>query len=202
MTIAFDHSGPVHRFEPVETLSRQLTRQVAALEGEAHEGRREAPRARRRAAPPQVPPPAERSERRSRERARSRLDLEKEPMPIGSVVIVDGPGRGSAYFLTRPMSRLGRGDGQDVQLAFGDGCISRNGHAVILYDRDSNSFALAHGGNANPTTLNGAIVRDMAPLKSGDRIGIGETTLMFTPICGDAFAWDDTSTGAARRTPA
>ena len=74
----------------------------------------------------------------------------------------------------------GRGDGQEVQLAFGDEFVSREGHATIIFYGERDGFILRDGGKANPVLVNGASVRGDQQLRFGDIICIGETALLFS----------------------
>ena len=113
--------------------------------------------------------------------------------PAGWLVVVEGPGRGHAFVLTSGMAQIGRGEGQAIQLDFGDNAISRDNHAAVVYDPADRSFVLGHGGKANIVRLNGKPVISNETLTDGDRITIGETTLALRTFCGEAFDWSDGS---------
>ncbi len=114
--------------------------------------------------------------------------------PVGWVVVIDGPGRGESFTLLSGLSQIGRGEGQAIQLNFGDGSISRNNHAAIAYDVDQNIFLFGHGGKSNIVRLNDAPVLSTETLKTGDIINIGETRLRFIAFCGEEFLWDEADT--------
>jgi hypothetical protein len=121
-------------------------------------------------------------------------DARRGPMfPVGWVVVTGGPGRGASYALTAGVATLGRGDDQTVCLDFGDTAISRQAHASIAYDPESNRFYLGAGAKSNLVRLNDRPVLATEQLEDGDTIRIGETTLRFAAFCGPDFAW----TGAA-----
>ncbi|MEM6940263.1 MAG: FHA domain-containing protein [Pseudomonadota bacterium] len=109
--------------------------------------------------------------------------------PVGWMLVADGPGRGECFTLEAGMSQIGRGEDQAIQLDFGDNSISRTNHAAIVYDTESHSFSLGHGGKKNVVRLNGQPVISNETLKSGDKIKIGETTLHFVPCCTEDFNW-------------
>lgn len=118
--------------------------------------------------------------------------------PVGWLIVVDGPGRGSAFTLFQGVSTIGRGENQTVRLDFGDNSISRAGHASIAYDSRQKSFFIGHGGKANIVRRNDRPVLSTEELAAGDTIMIGETSLRFVPLCGQDFSWDqDTSAGRA-----
>jgi len=113
--------------------------------------------------------------------------------PVGWIVVADGPGRGSSFSLLSGMSQIGRGEDQAIQLDFGDNSISRSNHAAIVYDPDSKEFLLGHGGKSNIVRLNDKPVISNEPLKTGDVIRLGETTLRFVALCSKSFNWSDGS---------
>ena len=115
---------------------------------------------------------------------------ERVQFPVGWVLVVEGPGRGHCFALTAGMAQIGRDEDQAIQLDFGDGAISRNNHAAIVFDPDSNDFLLGHGGKANIVRLNGKPVISNETLADGDTIAIGETVLQLKTLCGPDFSWD------------
>ncbi len=113
--------------------------------------------------------------------------------PVGWIVVVSGPGRGTAFTLFDGVSQIGRGEDQAVRLDFGDTSISRSNHAAIAYDPEQQSFYLGHGGKTNLVRLNGNPVLSTEPLVDGAEIRLGETTLRFVGLCGPAFDWGKTT---------
>ncbi|QFT92144.1 hypothetical protein FIU86_04770 [Roseovarius sp. THAF9] len=118
--------------------------------------------------------------------------------PVGWLIVVDGPGRGSAFTLFQGVSTIGRGEDQTVRLDFGDNSISRAGHASIAYDIRQKGFFIGHGGKANIVRRNDRPVLSTEELAAGDTIMIGETSLRFVPLCCQDFSWDqETEMGRA-----
>jgi len=115
--------------------------------------------------------------------------------PVGWIVVVAGPGRGSAFNLFSGVSQIGRGEGQAVRLDFGDTSISRENHAAVAFDPEQQAFFLGHGGKTNLVRLNNMPVLSTEPLSNGALIRIGETTLKFVGLCGADFDWDKTQNG-------
>ncbi|MEM9476084.1 MAG: FHA domain-containing protein [Pseudomonadota bacterium] len=112
--------------------------------------------------------------------------------PVGWIMVIKGPGRGSCFTLFSGASKIGRGEGQAIRLDFGDTSISRDNHAAVAYDEEQRQFYLGHGGKANLVRLNDMPVLSTEPLTDGDLIRIGETTLQFVAFCSEEFAWADT----------
>jgi hypothetical protein len=166
-------------------------------------------------APVQVPAPAAGRSRRQAGRVKTRLlgfgneqqdgDLfangttagpaAQAMFPVGWMVVVAGPGCGTAFALQNGVSQIGRGEGQAVRLDYGDTSISRENHAAVAYDSEQREFFLGHGGKANLVRLNGKPVLSTEPLSHGALIRIGETTLRFVGFCGSEFDWGSEQTG-------
>ena len=123
------------------------------------------------------------------EKARESASSNMVMYPVGWIVIVEGPGRGNSMTLQAGVSQIGRGDDQAIQLDFGDTGISRSNHAAIAYDDEDRKFYLGHGGKSNIVRLNGKPVLSTEELQGGDRIRIGETTMVFVAFCGPEFHW-------------
>ena len=111
--------------------------------------------------------------------------------PVGWLVVTAGPGRGSAFVLTRGVSQIGRGADQTVALDFGDMAISRQHHAAVRYDAVTHRLQIGHGGKSNLVRLNGKPLLSTETLADGDEIQIGETTLMLKVLCTSAFNWSE-----------
>ena len=109
--------------------------------------------------------------------------------PVGWLIIVNGPGRGTCFTLQNGVAQIGRGEDQAVRLDFGDNSISRANHAAVAYDAESRKFYLGHGGKANLVRLNNRPVLSTEELDTGNLIRIGETTLRFVALCGKDFDW-------------
>jgi len=111
-----------------------------------------------------------------------------EPV-VGWLVVVDGPGRGNFVKLGPGMNAVGRDPDERVSIDFGDGEISRKGHAIVTYEPRGKAFYVSQGSGTNLTYLNDKPVLTPAELSHHDRIGIGKTELVFVPFCGPDFDW-------------
>ncbi len=113
----------------------------------------------------------------------------QDAFPCGWLVVTDGPGRGASFSLHSGVAQIGRGDGQAIQLDFGDRAISREHHAAVAFDSETGKFFLGHGGKSNIIRLNGRPVLSTEELDHGDALRIGETELRFVALCGANFNW-------------
>ena len=106
----------------------------------------------------------------------------------GWLVVVHGPGKGSAAQLGFGHNTIGRGPAMRVRLDFGDRKISRDTHATLTYDPKGNDFYLQQGKNL--AYIEDKPVLNPVRLQAGALIGLGDTTLRFVPFCDDAFTWE------------
>lgn len=115
----------------------------------------------------------------------------KEKMrAMGWIVAIDGPNAGKDYRLHASYNYIGKNTG-DVRIE-GDPSISREKDSFILCDTQTGSFYLAHLQGANPVRINGEpVVSGSGKLKAYDIITIGSTRLVFVPLCGENFSWED-----------
>jgi FHA domain len=110
---------------------------------------------------------------------------------VGWLVVVKGPGRGRALSLGYGFNSIGRDPSQRVRLDFGDSQISRLSHAKLFYDPKSRKFMMTLGEGINPTYVRTEALLVPTEIKSGDRIVMGQTELLFTALCGENFEWSE-----------
>ena len=109
---------------------------------------------------------------------------------VGFVVCIKGPMRGADFALRSGRNFIGRAASMDVALA-DDETVSRENHALITYDDKHNAFMLTAGSGRGITYKNDEQIESAAPLAAYDRIEIGESVLIFLPLCSDRFTWED-----------
>lgn len=109
--------------------------------------------------------------------------------PVGWLVVIAGPGAGASFSLSDGVARIGRGEGQEVCLNFGDASISRENHVSVAYDSEQNAFFIGQSGRSNIVRLNNKPLLSTEQIRSGDQIRVGETTLRLATLCGDGFSW-------------
>nr|UOP05086.1 hypothetical protein LVJ77_01985 [Conchiformibius kuhniae] len=69
--------------------------------------------------------------------------------------------------------------------------VSRDTHAAVVYDHHAREFFVERGHSRNLPLLNGATVRGEPVLQPYDVLRVGQTDLLFLPLCGKTFAWQD-----------
>lgn len=112
-----------------------------------------------------------------------------EPV-VGWLVCIEGNHFGEDFKLKSGRNFVGRSKNMDVILD-GDPTISREKHAIILYEPKNNLFIAQPGDSKELFYLNDKVVLTSEELHSNDIISLGETKLLFIPCCTDKFNWND-----------
>lgn len=118
-------------------------------------------------------------------------NLDKLPV-TGWLVVIDGPGVGLDFRLIQGENRIGRDKEMEICLDFGDisdDMISRDSHAIVVYDNHANVFFVERGRSRNMPLLNDRTIRSGEDLKAGDIIQVGKTKLMLISFCNESFKW-------------
>jgi hypothetical protein len=112
--------------------------------------------------------------------------------PVGWLVCIDGPDRGMDYRIRSEINSIGRSEQMRICIA-GDEGISRDNHAMLAYDPESNTYTIMPGTSRGIVYHNRSPVFGQTPLRPFDEIKLGATTLLFIPLCGDfegrGFKW-------------
>lgn len=109
---------------------------------------------------------------------------------VGWLVCIEGPEKGRDYRLRSERNSIGRGADMAICIS-GDEAISRTNHAFISYNPRNVSFRIAPGDGRGMAYLNGEEVDVPMPLKAYDRIELGQTHLIFVPLCSEKFNWEN-----------
>ena len=108
---------------------------------------------------------------------------------VGWLVCVQGADRGRDFRIRPERNFIGRSDAMDICIS-GDNTISRENHAIVSFNPKNGQFKLHPGESRGMVYLNGQEVDGPHVIKEGDKIDLGQTTLMFVPLCGREFSWD------------
>ncbi len=121
--------------------------------------------------------------------AYAHLDAAVEPV-VGWLACIAGPDKGRDWRLVSGRNAIGRSDGMPVRLA-ADARVSRDRHAVISFEPRRGGFSLAPGEGQALVYCNGQEVLVPLTLAPHDRIEVGASTLVFVPLVGERFVWDE-----------
>jgi hypothetical protein len=108
---------------------------------------------------------------------------------VGWLVVTDGPDRGRDFRLHAGRNFVGRAPEMHVALT-NDPYVSRERHAVVVYDPRGNRFRVAPGEATGLVYRNGETVDAPQELAAGDMVEMGQTKLRFVPLCTEDFRWD------------
>ena len=120
------------------------------------------------------------------------LDYEKAPsiQPVtGWLVCIEGNSKGADYRIHSQNNFIGRGQHMDICIT-GDNTISAERAAVIAYDDRENMFFFGIGNGHNLVYVNGKVTLNTVVLQPFDELTIGETKLLFVPLCSERFTWN------------
>lgn len=116
------------------------------------------------------------------------LLIEKVDPVVGWVVCYEGVRQGISYNLYSGKNFIGRADDMTVHIV-GDSSVARRNHATIAYDPKNRQFTLIPGDSEGMVYLRGKSIYQPTLLSDMDTIQLGNTTLIFRPLCGDNFDW-------------
>lgn len=109
---------------------------------------------------------------------------------VGWLVCIKGASRGADFQIHSQYNYIGRAKHMDICIPT-DPHISAERAAVLAYDNNDKTFFFAPGSGHNLVRVNGSVVMTPVVLKEYDVLTIGETQLLFIPLCGDHFDWNN-----------
>ncbi len=112
-----------------------------------------------------------------------------EPV-VGWLVCIEGKHFGEDFRLVSGRNFIGRSSSMDVNLS-GDTSVSREKHAVIVYEPKGNIYLIQPGSSKELSYLNDQVVLESKEILANDIITLGSTKLIFIPCCSDKFNWND-----------
>jgi len=112
-----------------------------------------------------------------------------EPV-VGWLVCVKGEDFGKSFTLKNGKNFIGRSEGVNDVVLKKDNSVSREKHAILIFDPKSGKFLAQPGMSSELFYLNEEVVLQAVPLKEKDILQIGKTELIFMPLCGPDFSWE------------
>jgi hypothetical protein len=110
---------------------------------------------------------------------------------VGWLVCIEGEHYGESFTLKSGRNFVGRNTNMDVSLA-GDMSVSRERHAIIIYEPKAKIFIAQAGDSKELFYLNEKVVLNNEELKNYDILSVGNEKLLFIGLCGQKFCWEDT----------
>lgn len=109
---------------------------------------------------------------------------------VGWLACIEGPDKGRDYRIHSDNNAIGRSESMDICI-HGDNTISRENHAFISYDSKDRIFYFRPGDGRGIVRLNSKALFTTAEIAPYDTIELGETKLIFIPLCGERFDWSE-----------
>ncbi len=140
------------------------------------------------AGPPPLPPPPPPLPRvGATRRAGAEPAGSKNDPVVGWLVCLAGPDRGRDFRLHAEKNFVGRSSAMDVCVA--DETVSRDRHAMVIFDPKKQTFWAVPGDAAGLVYLNGDIVNAPTQMNPDDVLEVGQTKLVLIPFCGEKYSW-------------
>ena len=117
-------------------------------------------------------------------------DLVDTEPPTAWLVCVKGAYQGQAFTCKSGRNKIGRNPNCNINL-INDASITREPHAMVIYDPKQRTFYLQNGTGDGLVYLNGSLLFSHEQLHAYDKIQIGNAEFVFFPLCGEQFTWDD-----------
>lgn len=118
------------------------------------------------------------------------LAAEEVEPPTAWLVCTKGAYQGHAFACKSGRNRIGRNPNCNINL-INDNSITREAHAMIIYDPKHRVFYLQNGNSDGVVYLNDSLLLAHEQLSAYDQIEIGNAEFIFLPLCGEHFAWED-----------
>lgn len=109
---------------------------------------------------------------------------------VGWLTCIEGDHYGESFPLKSGRNFIGRNPNMDVALT-GDQSVSRERHAVVIYEPKAKCFIAQAGDSRELFYLNDNVVLNNEMMKNYDILSIGNEKLIFVALCGLEFCWED-----------
>ena len=110
---------------------------------------------------------------------------------VGWLVCIQGEHYGESFPLKSGRNAIGRSASMDVALT-GDMSVSRERQAIIIYEPRARIFIAQAGDARELAYLNDQVLLSNQQMKIYDTLSLGNEKLIFVPLCGPEFCWEDT----------
>lgn len=113
------------------------------------------------------------------------------PTPcVGWLIALNGAHIGQDFHLRVGKNYVGRDESMDVALT-GDKSVSRNKHAIIIYEPKHHKYFVQPGESNELIYVNDEVVLLPMELKPYDLLVIGDIELWFMPLCDAEHNWSE-----------
>lgn len=119
-----------------------------------------------------------------------RYTVEDTEPVVGWLVATNGASKGLSFEINDGKNSIGRMRTNKIVLE-GEPSVSREKHAYIIFDAKNVAFYVQSGETDKMTYLNNSPVLTPQQLNPYDKIQLGDCELVFVPLCGEKFSWDN-----------
>ena len=109
---------------------------------------------------------------------------------VGWLVAVAGNHFGESFNIYYGNNSIGRSGSNKIVLSMDNG-VSRNNHAFIVFDPKKCAFYVRPGDSSGLIYVNDENVLTSKQIVSFDVIEVSNTKMVFVPLCGESFSWDE-----------
>lgn len=113
---------------------------------------------------------------------------------VGWLICMSGDHIGKDFRLVQGKNYIGRDTSMDICLA-GEKTVSRDKHALIVYEPKHHMYLVQSGESRELTYVNDQVILESQELEKFDKIQVGDVELMFVPLCNEKFNWTDVIEG-------
>ncbi len=107
---------------------------------------------------------------------------------VGWLICLSGEHVGKDFRLVQGKNFIGRAADMDICLE-GEKTVSREKHAVVVYEPKQHMFLIQSGESRELTYVNDKVILEATELKASDEILVGDVKLLFVPLCSTEFDW-------------
>lgn len=109
---------------------------------------------------------------------------------VGWLVCIEGATKGTDYRIHSQNNYIGRSAKMDISIPE-DSHISAENSAIIAYDNEDCTFYFGPCSGRNIVRVNGKPALSVEKIEAYDVLTVGTTKLLFVPLCGDRFDWNE-----------
>ena len=109
---------------------------------------------------------------------------------VGWLVCIEGATKGTDYRIHSQNNYIGRSAKMDISIPE-DSHISAENSAIIAYDNEDRVFYFGPGSGRKIVRVNGKPALSVEKIEAYDVLTVGTTKLLFVPLCGDRFDWNE-----------
>lgn len=109
---------------------------------------------------------------------------------VGWLVCLKGKHFGESFVICAGKNSIGRSENNRIVLNK-ENSVSREKHALIVYEPKKRRFYIQPGDSSGLTYLNDDYITESKQLSPRDMIELGDGKFVFVPLCDESFSWED-----------